>query len=85
MLVVLDILLKTNYVRFWRRNSMLLQKKQSYLAKLPRRYEGQYGPGIKALIPALYFGMGTSEPKIWEFLTYVGIQLSEGKISNLLI
>jgi len=47
--------------------------------------KGQYGPGIKALVPTLYFGMNTSEPKILEFFEYVGISISEGELSNLLI
>jgi hypothetical protein len=34
---------------------------------------------------AFYFGIGTSEPKIREFFENVGIQISAGEISNLLI
>jgi hypothetical protein len=34
---------------------------------------------------ALYFGTGTSEPKIQEFFENVGIHISAGEISNLLI
>jgi hypothetical protein len=33
----------------------------------------------------MYFGMGTSEPKIREFLENMGVQISEGELSNLLI
>ena len=58
---------------------------QTYLAELPQGYAGQFGPGIKALTWALYFGMGTSEPNILEFYENVGIQISEGEISNRLI
>jgi hypothetical protein len=83
--VVQDILLKTDNVRFYKEKLYAASTKQTYLAELPRGYAGQYGPGIKALLPALYFGMETSEPKIREFLMYMGIQISEGEISNLLI
>jgi len=55
------------------------------LAELPCGYEGQFGPGIKALTLVIYFGMGTSEPKILEFYANIGIQISEGELSNLLI
>jgi hypothetical protein len=48
-------------------------------------YEGQFGPGINALTLILYFGMGTSEPKILEFYANVGIMISKGELSNLLI
>ena len=83
--VVQDILLKTDNIRFFKEKLYAASTKKTYLAELPRGYAGQYGPGIKALLPAFYFGMGASEPKIREFLTYVGIRISEGEISNLLI
>ena len=37
------------------------------------------------VVLTLYFGMGASEPKILEFYENVGIQISEGELSNLLI
>jgi hypothetical protein len=83
--VVQDILLKTDNVRFHKETYYAASTRQSYRAPLPQGYEGQFGPGVKALIPALYFGMGTSEPKIREFLTYAGIQISSGEVSKLLI
>lgn len=83
--VVQDILLKTENVRFRKEKYYSASKKKTYLAKLPRGYEGQFGPGVKALIPALYFGTGTSEPKILEFFEYIGLRMSKGQLSNLLI
>ncbi len=83
--VVQDLLLKTDNVRFRKERYYAASTRKSYLAPLPQGYEGQFGPGVKALIPALYFGMGSSEPKILEFLTNAGIQISEGEVSDLLI
>jgi hypothetical protein len=83
--VVQDILLKTDNVRFWKEKYYSASKKKTYLAKLPRGYEGQFGPGVKALIPAFYFGMGASEPKILEFFGNIGLHMSKGELSNLLI
>ena len=83
--VVQDILLKTDNVRFRKEKYYAASTQKSYLAQLPRGYEGQFGPGVKALIPAFYWGMGTSEPKILEFLTNAGILISKGEVSNLLI
>jgi len=83
--VVQDILLKTDNVCFHKEKYYAASTGQTYLAKLPQGYEGQFGPGVKALIPALYFGMEMTEPKILEFLTNAGIQISEGEVSNLLI
>ncbi len=83
--VVQDILLKTDNVRFRKEKYYSASSGKTYLAKLPRGYEGQFGPGVKALIPALYFGMGSSEPKILEFFANVGLRISKGELSKLLI
>jgi len=83
--VVQDILLQTDNVRFHKQKYYAASTQKTYLAKLPRGYEGQFGPGIKALTLALYYGIGTSEPRILEFFENVGIQISTGEISNLLI
>jgi len=83
--VVQDILVKTDNILFHQEKYYAASTHQSYQAELPRGYEGQFGPGIKALIPTLYFGMNTSEPKILEFFEYFGISISEGELSNLLI
>ena len=83
--VVQDILLHTDNIRFHKRKYYSASTRMTYLAELPRGYEGQFGPGIKALTLAFYYGIGTSEPKIQEFFENVGIQISAGEISNLLI
>jgi len=83
--VVQDLLLKTDNVRFWKEKYYSASQKKAYLAKVPRGYAGQFGPGVKALIPALYFGMGASEPKILEFFENLGVRMSKGELSNLLI
>jgi hypothetical protein len=83
--VVQDILLRSDNVLFHKQKYYAPSTHQTYLAELPRGYEGQFGPGIKALTLALYFGIGTSEPKILEFYENVGIQISDGELSNLLI
>ena len=83
--VVQDILLRTDNILFRKQKYYAASTRRTYLAQLPRGYEGQFGPGIKALTLAFYFGMGTSEPKILEFYANVGIQISKGELSNLLI
>jgi len=82
---VQDILLRTDNILFHKQKYNAPSTRKTYLAELPRGYEGQFGPGIKALTLAFYFGIGTSEPKILEFFENVGIQISAGEISNLLI
>lgn len=83
--VVQDILLSSYNTLFHKQKYYAASTRKTYLAELPCGYEGQFGPGIKALTLVLYFGMGTSEPKILEFYENVGVQISEGELSNLLI
>jgi len=83
--VVQDLLVKTDNVRFHKQKYYAPSTGQTYLAPLPQGYAGQFGPGVKALTLTLYFGMGASEPKVVEFLTNANIQISDGEVSNLLI
>lgn len=83
--VVQDILLKTDNVCFLKEKYYSSSLGRTYLAELPSGYEGQFGPGIKALALAFYHGGLMSEPKIIEFLENVGIQVSKGTLSNLLV
>ncbi len=83
--VVQELLVKTENVRFHKEKYYSASKGKTYLAELPPGYGGQFGPGIKSLILTLYFGVGTSEPKIREFLVNMGVQISKGEVSDLLI
>jgi len=83
--VVQDIQIKTENVLFRKEKYYSASRHKTYLAQLPPGYGGQFGPGIKSLILTLYFGVGTSEPKIREFLANMGVQISKGEVSDLLI
>jgi len=83
--VVQDILLKTDNVRFLKEKYYSPSLGRAYLAEMPSGYAGQYGPGVKALVLAFYHGGLMSEPKIIEFFENVGVQISKGTISNLLL
>ncbi len=83
--VTQDLQLKTDNILFRKAKYYSASSGKTYLAKLPRGYEGQFGPGVKALIPALYFGMSASEPKILEFFKDTGLRMSKGQLSHLLI
>jgi len=83
--VVQDVDLCADNVLFHKERYYSASRKKSYLARLPAGYEGQFGPGIKSLVVTMYFGVGTSEPKIREFLQNMGVQISAGEVSNLLI
>jgi hypothetical protein len=83
--VVQDVVFRTDNVCFHKEKYYAASTGKSYLAELPRGYAGQFGPGLKALTLTLYFGAGISEPKILELYAYVGVQISKGEVSQLLI
>jgi Transposase IS66 family len=83
--VVQDIVLSTDTVRLLKAKYYSPSEHRTYVAPPPPGYEGQFGPGVKALILTLYFDSGMSEPIIRSLLTQAGVQISTGQISNLLI
>ncbi len=83
--VVQDIVVRMDNILFHKAKYYAASTQKSYQAKLPRGYEGQFGPGIKAFTLALYYGIEASEPKILEFYRNVGIRISKGELSNWLI
>ena len=60
-------------------------QRQTYLAELPAGYHGQFGPRVQAWVLTLYHEGGMSEPKMLEVLQTVGLQISAGQLSDLLI
>lgn len=83
--IVQDLILRTDNVRFLKEKYYSPVQGQSYLAELPKGYVGEFGPGVKSTVLVWYYGMNTSEPKILEFLEQVGVRISAGQLSNLLI
>ncbi len=83
--VVQDVIFRTDNILFHKEKWYSPSQHQSYLAPLPQGYTGQFGPGIQSLALTLYFGGQMSEPKVAELLRSVGVQISDGHISNLLI
>ena len=82
--VIQDIQLQTNNVRFLKEKFYSPSQQKSYLAELPVGYEGEFGPGICSLVIMLYYGSEMTEPKIVEFLQNMGVLISAGQVSNLL-
>jgi hypothetical protein len=83
--VVQDVVLRTDTVLFRKAKWYSPAAGRTYLAPLPAGYDGQFGPGLRALVLVLaYFGL-MSEPKIAAVLRGVGVLISDGQVSNLLI
>ncbi len=83
--IVQDLVVKTDNVRFKKEKYYAVSTGKTYLATLPPGYQGQFGPGLKALVWVQYYGQGVSEPKIHEFLKQAGIEISTGQVSNMVI
>ena len=83
--LVQDLQIKTDNVLFWKEKFYSASEHRAYVAELPPGYAGQFGPGIKALTLVLYHAAHMSEPKVSEFFQHVGVSISDGQISNLLI
>jgi hypothetical protein len=83
--LVQDIKIETDNVLFHKEKFYSEQENKAYQAALPRGYAGQFGPGVKALTVVLYHAANMSEPKVREFFEFVGLHISEGEVSNLLI
>jgi Transposase IS66 family len=83
--VVQDVALKTDNVLFRKEKFHSAKEGKTYVAELPAGYQGQFGPGVHGLSLVMYNKMNVSERKIHEFFGNVGVEISEGQVSNLLI
>ena len=83
--IVQDIKLITDNVLFRKQKYYSPSEGKTYLAELPLGYEGEFGPGVKALVISLYYGGNMTQGKLLEFLEDIGISMSAGHLSNNLI
>lgn len=83
--VVQDIRLECHNIRFVKEKYYSPSQQRTYIAPLPAGYAGEFGPGIRALILTLYYASNMTEAKIAEFLGHIGVSISAGQISNVLI
>jgi len=83
--IVQDIEFRTENVTFRKEKYYSSSQKRTYLAEMPAGYKGQFGPGVRAWVLALYYAAGMSEPKILDLLQTIGMSISAGQLSDLLI
>jgi hypothetical protein len=57
---------------------------RSYRAPLPAGYDGEFGPGLKALALALHYGANVTQPKLRELFEQAGVVISSGYLADLL-
>ena len=83
--VVQDLDLRTDNIRFRKEKYYSPGQKRTYLAAMPTGYQGQFGPGVRTWVVSLYYAGAMSEPKILDLLHTVGMSMSAGQLSDLLI
>lgn len=83
--IVQDILIQTDNVLFRKQKYYSPSEKKTYASQLPSGYDGEFGPGVKALVMSLYYGGNMTQGKLLNFLSNIGISMSAGYLSNLLV
>jgi Transposase IS66 family len=83
--IVQDLAFHTENVRFRKEKYYSPSQKRTYLGSLPPGYSGQFGPRVRAWVLTLYYADGMSEPKILNLLQTIGMSMSAGQLSDLLI
>jgi hypothetical protein len=83
--VVQDVRFETDNILFHKEKYYSPSAGQTYLAELPRGYSGQFGPSLKALALVEYYACNITEPKLLDLFRSIGVVISAGQLSNLLI
>lgn len=83
--VVQEIALRTDNILFRKEKFHSAREGKTYLAALPAGYVGTLGPNLRAQVLILHYACQMTEPKIRTWLGQIGIDISEGTISNMLI
>jgi len=84
-IVVQDVRVLRDVVCFLREKWYAPSTGKTYLAPLPPGYQGQFGPQLKQLALTLYWEAQLSEASLLAFLRGVGVQISAGTLSTVLI
>jgi hypothetical protein len=82
--VMQELRIVTENVRFWRKKYYAASTGKTYLAPLPEGYGGEYGPNVKTLCVMFSHLCHMTEPKIGEWFANMGILISAGQISHFL-
>lgn len=81
-ITIQDIEIRPRNIRFWLKRYFSPSKGKYFLADRPEGYEGEFGPGIKALLIECKAIYGMSENAITAFLNNHGISISQSTISR---
>jgi hypothetical protein len=81
---VQDLVLRTDNVRFHCERWEAASTGQTYQAPLPAAYDGEFGPGLKALALTLAYSGNMGQAQIRRLCTSVGVHVSAGYLAGLL-
>jgi hypothetical protein len=83
--VVQDLILRPDTILFRKEIYYSAAEHKTYRAPLPAGYQGEFGPGVKTLALVLTAAGPLSEGPLLTLLRSVGVSISKGALSNLLI
>ena len=83
--VVQDIVIKTNNIEFKLERYYSPSEAKTYEAPMPDYIRGEFGAGLKSWVLFWYFHSRMPENRIHQMLSDIGIIISAGEISNIII
>jgi len=83
--VVQDITIKTENIEFKLERYYSPSEGKTYEASLPDYVEGEFGPSLKSWVLFWYFHSRIPENRIHKMLSDIGIIISSGEISNIIV
>jgi len=82
--IIQDIVIQTDNIEFQRETYYSPSLRQTFVGDLPKGYEGQFGPGVKAYILSAYYESNMTESAIVKTLRTHGIFISACTVSRIL-
>ena len=83
--VVQDIKFEAHNILFLKEKYYSPSLRKTYLAQLPKGYDGEFGPNLKTLAIKLSFDSNVTQPNLMDLFTDAKIKISAGQLSNFLI
>lgn len=83
--VVQDILITTKNIEYQLERFYSPSEGKTYEASLPDSVDGEFGAGLKSWVLFWYFNSRVTENKIHQMLSDIGIRISAGKLSDIII
>ncbi len=83
--IVQDIAIKTNNIEFKLERYYSPSEAKTYEASLPDYIKGEFGPSLKSWVLFWYFHSRIPENRIHKMLSDIGIIISAGEISNIIL